>query len=152
MIASQSLAINSRHAASRRASEAHSYKNPIRVLLIEDNKSDVFLVSKMLRDAAREERFEIADVPRLAEALRCLDSQAFDIILLDLSLLDMDGVACVAALHTEAPHIPIIVYSGTPDPQLKHEALMCGAKHYLVKGRESAFSLRFMIRQALGRV
>jgi DNA-binding response OmpR family regulator len=78
-----------------------------------------------------------------------LDHQSFDVILLDLNLLDMAGVASVAALHAEAPHTPVIVLSGTPDEQMRHEALMCGACHYLVKGRESAFSLRFMIRRVL---
>lgn len=121
----------------------------IRVLLIEDNRSDVFLVSRMLRDASREDRFDILDVPRLSAALDMLDNQVFDIILLDLNLLDMDGVASVAALHAEVPATPIIVYSGVYDPRMRQDALMCGAKHYLVKGRESAFSFRFMIQQAL---
>jgi len=124
-------------------------RQAVRVLLIEDNRSDVFMVSRMLRDAAHPNAFEMVDAPRLSDALELLDTQHFDIILLDLNLLDMDGVASVAALHAEAPHTPIIVHSGTHDPQMRREALMCGARHYLVKGRESAFSLRFMIGQAL---
>ncbi len=124
-------------------------RRTIRVLLIEDSRSDVFLVSRMLRDASGED-FEITDTPRLANALEILDANKFDVILLDLNLLDMDGVASVAALHAETT-TPIIVYSGTHDEQLRQEALMCGAVHYLVKGRESAFSLRFMLQQVLSR-
>jgi len=124
-------------------------RKPIRVLLIEDNQSDVFLVSRMLRDAARDDCFDISDVPRLAEALEKLDGESFDIMLLDLNLLDMNGVASVAALHAEAPETPIVVYSGAYDEQMRQDALLCGAKHYLVKGRESAFSLRFMIQQVI---
>lgn len=126
-------------------------KQGVRVLLIEDSRSDVVLVSRMLRDASRKSTFDITDVPRLAEALNLLDEESFDIVLLDLNLLDIDGVASVAALHADAPNTPIIVYSGTHDPRMRQEALMCGARHYLVKGRESAFSLRFMINQALAR-
>lgn len=124
-------------------------RRTVRVLLIEDNRSDVFLVSRMLRDASRENNFHITDVPRLSDALDRLDTESFDIVLLDLTLLDIDGTASVAALHAQRPATPIIVYSGAYDPQMRQAALMCGAKHYLVKGRESAFSLRFMIQQAL---
>jgi DNA-binding response OmpR family regulator len=144
MTALPSLAVDPYH-----FSHAVLKQKSIRVLLIEDNRSDVFLVSRMLRDASREDSFTIIDVPRLSEALTLLDREPIDIMLLDLNLLDMDGIACVAALHTEALGTPIIVYSGSHDPQLRQEALMCGATHYLVKGRESAFSLRFMIQQVL---
>lgn len=122
---------------------------PVRMLLIEDNHSDVFLISRMLHEDCEEGAFDIVDTPRLAEALTLLDHQNFDIILLDLTLLDMDGVASVAALSAEAPTTPIIVYSGLHNPSLRHEALMCGAKHYLIKGRESPYSLRFIIQQTL---
>ena len=59
---------------------------------------------------------------------------------------------CVAALHAEFPNIPIIVYSGMDDPKLKEKALMCGAKSYLVKGKESPYALKFLIEntQAAG--
>ncbi len=120
-----------------------------RILLIEDSRTDVFLVKRMLCGISRNETFEITDVPRMADALEMLDKTPFDVVLLDLNLLDIDGIACVSALHAEIPNTPIIVYSGTQDPKLREGALMCGAKHYLVKGRESAFSLKFMIQQAL---
>lgn len=135
--------------AAIQAEKQQVHTQAIRVLLIEDNRSDVFLVSRMLHDASPSDTFAVTDVPRLVEGLGKLDEQPFDIVLLDLNLLDIDGVASVAALHAEAPDTPIIVYSGTHDPQMRHEAIMCGAKHYLVKGRESAFSLRFMIQQAM---
>ena len=122
---------------------------PTSILLIEDNRSDVVLVTRMLRDVSHGEMFHITDVPRLADALELLDKNSFDVVLLDLNLLDIDGVAGVSALHAEIPNIPIIVYSGSKEHALREQALMCGAKHFLVKGRESAFSLKFMIEQSL---
>lgn len=126
-----------------------SNEDKTHILLIEDSHSDVFLVKRMLHNVSRGEEFEITDVPRMAEALELLDKSSFDIVLLDLHLLDIEGLAAVSALHAEIPNTPIIVYSGTHDPKLREGALMCGARHYLVKGRESAFSLRFMIQQTL---
>lgn len=124
-------------------------RNTIRVLQVEDSPGDVYLLSHMLRDASPEYAFDIADVPRLADALRMIGGVAFDIVLLDLNLPDIDGVAAVAALHAESPQTPIIVYSGMDCSRLREEVLLCGACHYLIKGRESPYSLRFMIDQAI---
>lgn len=120
-----------------------------RILLIEDNRSDVFLATHMLAAPSGDTLYEIVDVPSLSRALEALEAGRFSAILLDLGLSDSDGVASIAALKSVAQGVPILVYSGTYDPRLRHDALMCGARHYLVKGRESAFSLQFMIRQAL---
>lgn len=120
-----------------------------RILLIEDNKSDVALIKRMLKDSFQENGLEFADVPRMVDALELLDNRRFDLAILDLSLLDIEGSAAVAAFHAQAPNIPIIVHTGSQCPKLRHETIMCGAKHYLVKGRESPFSFKFMIQQTL---
>ena len=121
----------------------------VRILLVEDCASDVFLVERMLKDATLDYDYDITDVPRLVDAFYAVERNAFDVIMLDLNLLDIDGVAAVAALHAEAPATPIIVYSGMDNVRLKEEALMCGATHYLVKGRESGYGLKYMIESAL---
>jgi DNA-binding response OmpR family regulator len=120
-----------------------------RILLIEDNKNDVALIKRMLKDSFQESGLEFADVPRMVDALELIDNRSFDLAILDLSLLDIEGSAAVAAFHAQAPNIPIIVHTGSQCPKLRHETIMCGAKHYLVKGRESPFSFKFMIQQTL---
>lgn len=119
------------------------------ILIIEDNKSDVLLIKRMLRDVDLRERFDFVDVPRMFDALELLDNNRFDLIILDLSLLDIDGSASVAALHAQAPNVPIIVHTGTQGLKSREEAIMCGAKHYLIKGRESPYSFKFMVQKAL---
>lgn len=121
----------------------------VRILVIEDCKSDVFLLEQMLENVSINCFYEITDVPRLVDAFYKLDQQVFDLVLLDLNLLDIDGVVSVAALRAQAPHIPIVVYSGTDDAKTKEKALMCGASHYLVKGRESGYGLKHMIEQVV---
>ncbi|MGE3713285.1 MAG: response regulator [Alphaproteobacteria bacterium] len=124
--------------------------NKRNILLIEDNKSDALMIRRMLEEVAGRESFYFTNVTRMGDALDILsDSCDYDIILLDLNLLDIEGTASVAALNAQVPNIPIIVYSGSNDPRQKEEALLCGARHYLVKGRESAFSLKFMIQETL---
>jgi CheY-like chemotaxis protein len=122
----------------------------VRILLVEDCKSDVFLFESMLEDAPVNCFYEITDVPRLVDAFNKIEQDNFDLVMLDLNLLDIDGVASVAALRAQTPHIPIIVYSGTDDSKIKEKALMCGAMNYLVKGRESSHGLKRMIERAVG--
>lgn len=123
----------------------------VKILLVEDCKSDVFLLERLLENVSVSCFYEIVDVPRLVDAFSKLDQESFDLVMLDLNLLDIDGVASVSALRAEAPDLPIVVYSGVDDSKTKEKAIMCGATHYLVKGRESGFSLKFLIEQLMAR-
>jgi DNA-binding NarL/FixJ family response regulator len=122
---------------------------PIKILVVEDCASDVHLLEHMLASAGG--NVAITSTGRLIDAFQYIDSETFDVILLDLNLLDIDGVASVAALAAEAPMTPIIVYSGMENRNLIEEALLCGAKHYLIKGREDGHSLRRTIDSVLSR-
>ncbi len=130
----------------------HASSRIVKILLIEDSKSDVFLFRRMLDDVSMKYFYEIEDVPRLVDAFYRIDQEKFDLIMLDLNLLDIDGVASIAALRAQVPDIPIVVYSGTEDTKIREKSLMCGATHYLVKGKESAFGLKYMIEKALAGV
>src|SRR5689334_19517823 len=125
----------------RRHRPRHRPASTINILLVEDCKSDVYLMNRMLEQVAVSYTFIITDVPRLVDAFTRLNERPFDLIMLDLNLLDIDGTASIAALHAEAPHTPIIIYSGMDDRKLKEEALQCGAAHYLVKGQVSSYGL-----------
>lgn len=120
-----------------------------KILLVEDCPSDAFLLEHMLAGVCVTDRIDITHVSRLIDAFQRIEEEFFDLILLDLNLLDMDGVASVAALSTEAPSIPIIVYSGTENRKIREAALMCGAAGYLIKGRENGLSLRLAIDHAI---
>lgn len=120
----------------------------VKILLVEDCKSDVFLLEQMLENITINCFYEITDVPRLVDAFYKIDREKFDLILLDLNLLDINGTASVAALRAQVPEIPIVIYSGMNDAKTEQKALMCGATHYLVKGRENGWSLKRMIEES----
>ena len=133
----------------RRESAALKTMREVRILLIEDSKSDVFLVERMLEEASMNCFYNVTDVPRLIDAFTIMDKEKFDLVMLDLNLVDINGVASVAALKAQAPYVPIVVYSGMDDASIKEKSLMCGANHYLVKGKESIFGLKHMIERAI---
>ncbi len=104
-----------------------------RILLVEDNPGDARLIRETLRDAG-DEQFHVEHVERLADAGKRLASENFDLILLDLSLPDAQGLDTVVGLHRSARTVPIVVMTGNDDEALALEALRSGVQDYLVKG------------------
>ncbi len=123
---------------------------PSRILMVEDSPSDVFLFRMMLDDDPTGREYIITDVPKLTDAFKRLAAmEEYDLIILDMNLLDMDGVTSVVVLNAEAPDVPIIVYSGMDSPLLKQKALDAGARRYLVKGTESIHTIKKIIDEVL---
>jgi len=122
----------------------------VSVLLIEDNPGDARLLQEMMADA-KGVSVHIAWVRRLKEGLQTLQESDFDIVLLDLSLPDSEGFETFATLHTNAPHLPIVVLSGLNDETLAVKAVRQGAQDYLVKGQIDGPLLARAIQYAIER-
>lgn len=120
-----------------------------RILLIEDKKSDAVLIQHSLRNALPDGMIEFINAQNMTEALGQLGMMPFDLILLDLGLPDADGSDSVSILHSHVPDIPIVVHTGTWSKGLLEEAILKGASHYWVKGRESSIYFKSMIEQTL---
>ena len=84
---------------------------PIKILLVEDNPEDVFLLERTLQKS-RGTKFDIETVESLRKAISRLQKGGIDVVLLDLSLTDSKGLDTFNALQAEVPEIPIIVLSG----------------------------------------
>src|SRR5258708_3911668 len=106
----------------------------IRVLLVEDNPGDVRLFLELLRETGAG-HVKVDHVDRLSTALERLSNQAFDVVLLDLSLPDAHGLDTLVRAHAHAPSVPIVVLTGLDDQALAVKAVRAGAQDYLVKGR-----------------
>ncbi|MGB8701865.1 MAG: hypothetical protein WCD18_20815 [Thermosynechococcaceae cyanobacterium] len=63
------------------------FHHPIKILLVEDNPGDVLLLQETLSDITFAQ-LEWVHVERIANALNALQSEHFDVILLDLVLPD----------------------------------------------------------------
>jgi signal transduction histidine kinase len=122
----------------------------IRVLLIEDNPGDARLVLEMLAEVA-DMRLEMEHAERLSAGLECLDEDAIDIVLSDLSLPDSRGLEAVVQVQALCPYVPIVVLTGQADESLGVQAIRLGAQDYLVKQEIHAGVLSRVIRYALER-
>lgn len=105
----------------------------IQVLLVEDEPGDAGLAKIALR-GFRNAHFQLVWVQTLAEALRQFSAQAYDIVLLDLTLPDSTGIDTVARIRAIAGATPIIVLTGQSDADFGLSTLKAGAADYLVKG------------------
>jgi signal transduction histidine kinase len=127
-----------------------------RVLLVEDNPSDVQLVRSALSDLSDRDFFgpifEITRASRLSEATKFLAGEEFDVILLDLSLPDSMGFDhTFSCIHEAAATTPIIVLTGLGDESLGLRMVREGAQDYLIKSRVERYVLVKAIRYAVER-
>ncbi|WGV28133.1 hybrid sensor histidine kinase/response regulator [Halotia branconii] len=104
----------------------------VKILLIEDNLAEARLLQEFLKQAQSKE-FTLVHVKRLQEALQEIRKDTYDVILLDLTLPDSQGLSSLPPLMINAPSIPIVVLTNTNDEELAIEAVRQGAQDYLVK-------------------
>jgi CheY-like chemotaxis protein len=123
---------------------------PIEVLLVEDNPGDARLVKESLAEV-QPQRFNLTHVERLQDALRRLEQEDYDVVLLDLLLQDSERLGTLMEIHGQAPKIPIVVFTGLADEVVGLWALSEGAKDYVVKGKISGETLAGTLFDAIQR-
>ena len=127
----------------------------INILLIEDNLAEARLLQEFLKEGSFKE-FSLAHVKRLSEALDAIGKDIstpclYDVILLDLTLPDSQGLESLKPLMARAPCLPIVVLTNTNDEQLAIEAVRKGAQDYLVKRQINPQLLIRSLRYAIER-
>jgi serine phosphatase RsbU (regulator of sigma subunit) len=120
-----------------------------RVLLVEDDDGDAFLVEELLVEA--DEHFDMLRARSIAEAISTLGSGGVNCILLDLGLPDATGLEGVKAIVEHDPSLPIIVLTGHGDNGVGLAAVAGGAQDYLIKGHVGGSLLGRAIRYAVQR-
>lgn len=129
-------------------------QNTINVLLIEDNPGDKRLIQHMLMTDAQgggSSSYTLVWYDTLAAGLNWVADNPVDVVLLDLSLPDSQGLATAQRMQAAAPTLPIIVMTGMNDDLLAVQSVHAGIQDYLVKGAVDSALLRRAIRYALER-
>ncbi len=126
-------------------------ENKIRVLLIEDNPGDRFLIQEYLGEI-QSTKFIVTWVDSLAKAIaeKQLGSSDIDVILLDLTLPDSMGFDTFREVYDIFIGIPIIILSGLIEELAVH-AVQEGAQDYIPKGNFDAHTLHRSIKYAIER-
>ena len=120
-------------------------------MLVEDNSDDALLVNELLKDGSRSS-FEAIHVRLVSRAVELLAQEAFDAILLDLSLPDGHGLEIVERIYKASPAKPIIVLTGSEnDEMVATKAIQSGAQDFLPKSGLTGILLSRTIRYAIER-
>jgi PAS domain S-box-containing protein len=122
----------------------------LNLLLIEDNPAEARLFRELLHEVTGN-RWTMSVADRMSSALQVLDGQAFDAVLLDLSLPDSYGLATLREVLGRIPAVPIVVLTGLDDGDLAMQAVSLGAQDYLVKGQVDGLLLARSLRYAIER-
>ena len=106
----------------------------MRALLIEDNPDDMVLIREML-ERAEGAPFHVEWTQRFGSGLERVLKGGIEVVLLDLSLPDRQGLEGLKELRRRVPQIPIVVVTGVAEEAMGLNAIHEGAQDYLVKGR-----------------
>src|SRR5438067_4258479 len=124
--------------------------NSVNVLIVEDNDEHVRLLRQMLLQS-EETQFYPIRFDTLAPAIERARMPGIDVILLDLTLPDSDGINTFLRMQKAAPETPIVVLSGVSDEGLAVETVHRGAQDYLLKGRADHQAVIRALRYAMER-
>ncbi len=113
----------------------------IKVLLIEDNDADIYLIKKVLNQT-KKTFFQIINCKTLNDGIRQLKNNDFNVILLDLGLPDSQGIDTFIKLYEQENKIPIIILTVLKDEENAIHAIQNGAQDYLIKGQSNDFMTR----------
>lgn len=102
---------------------------PLRVLVVDDE----YVICKACR-LVLSERGHVIDLRTNGEAgLNALGREAYDLLLLDMKLPDMDGMEFLKTVRKEKPDFRVIVMTGYATMRNAIEAMKLGAVDYLSK-------------------
>lgn len=120
------------------------------ILLIEDNQNDVQAIQKMLIGGMGN-TFNLECSERLENGLDHLAEGKVDVVLLDLSLSESQGVDTFYSVYSKTPHVPIIVITDVKEELSAIKAARLGAEDYLIKGKIDSTILAHSINFAVER-
>jgi len=100
-----------------------------RILIVDDEYPVRFALSEVLKKHG----FATLEACGGAEAIEILGDQEIDLVLLDLAMPGMDGIATLQELRRVRPNVPVIIVTGRGDIATAVRATKLGAYDFLSK-------------------
>lgn len=106
---------------------------PLRILLVEDSKSDAKLVAFALR--AMNRPIELQRVDDAASLREALETAAWDVVLSDWNMPSFTALEALEIVQATGLDFPFILVSGTIGEDVAVEAIRAGVSDYVLKDR-----------------
>jgi len=101
----------------------------VQILVVEDD----IPVRVALEHVLARAQYKVISAKTAEEAVRLLHRTSFDLLVTDVKLPGVDGIELARQARANNPGLPILVFSGVPDPGLETRALGAGATLFLRK-------------------
>ena len=121
----------------------------LRILIAEDHAIVRQGVRQLLIDRGVAD--DVAEAQTGTEVLMEASKHVFDVILLDISLPDMNGVEVLKRLKRKLPRVPVLMFSMYREDQYAVRALKAGAAGYLSKTVDATQMIAAIQQVAAGR-
>ncbi len=103
----------------------------IRVLIVDDVSETRENVKKLLQF---ESDVDVVGIARTGkEAIQVSQELNPDVVLMDINMPDMDGIAATEAIRTKQPAVQVIILSVQSDQNYMRKAMLVGARDFLAK-------------------
>jgi signal transduction histidine kinase len=121
----------------------------LKILLVEDNPGDVYLIQELLRVSGQQ--FIVDRAASLEEAIVVTGIQFYDAVLLDLGLPDSFGLDTLRSFQAHRINAPVIVLTGLDDEEIAISTVKEGAQDYLIKNNLTGDNIIRAIRYGIER-
>ena len=100
-----------------------------KVLLVDDEADFRDIMARFFS----RRKIDFATAAGCMEALDFLDSDRFDVVVMDVSMPGLDGLECMAEMKKLYPHLEVIILTGHASPNTGITGMKLGAFDYCLK-------------------
>lgn len=115
-----------------------------KILVVDDEQSH----RTMLKAVLSKEGYEVSEADDGTSAIKAVENDPFDLVLMDIRMTDMDGIEALGEIKKISPSMPVIMMTAYASIKTAVETLKSGAYDYLTKPLDID-ELKILIKKAL---
>lgn len=100
-----------------------------KVLIVDDDKAFLQILAERMQNRG----MEVTTAESAAAALKLLEKESYDAVLLDLMMPEMGGIEALQIMRKKQPEIQVIFVTGHPSVSKGVEAIKLGAMDFIPK-------------------